>query len=90
MEARIKLMSLRADLYKMIDQTPELTGTLVDLAEEIDEVFKAANKSKIVGASFAVGGGLMAGVGFVLTFCTFGAAFGLTIAGRLHFFITKT
>ena len=76
------LESLRQDLYLMIEQTPELTSRLVNLADEMDEVFKNVKFGKLAGASAAIGGGVMAGIGFVLSFFTFGASFGLTVAGN--------
>ena len=77
-----KLESLRNDLYDLIDQTPDLVNKLNDLADEVDKVFKDVKISKVVGASAAIGGGVLTGAGFILSFLTFGAAFGLSVAGK--------
>ena len=86
MEIHAKLENLRTNLYRMIEQTPDLTSKLMDLADEVDAVFKGVKISKIVGASVAIGGGIMTGVGFALSFCTFGVPFGLSVAGKSELF----
>ena len=60
----------------------KIIGLLKDLADELDKIYKGVKISKVVGASVAIGGGVLAFVGFVLSFFTFGASFGLTIAGK--------
>ena len=76
------LESLRADLFWMIDETPRLTDKLMQLADQVDEVFKGVKIGKLTGASTAIVGGVLAAIGFGLSFATFGASFGLTIAGK--------
>jgi uncharacterized membrane protein YgaE (UPF0421/DUF939 family) len=55
---------------------------LEELANNLDEHFKKISKAKVGGAAGAIVGGILGIVGFGLSFVTFGASLGLTIAGK--------
>jgi hypothetical protein len=75
------LRSMKVQLYQLVDEIDALLVELEELANNLDEHFKRICKAKVGGAAGAIGGGILAAVGFGLSFVTFGASLGLTIAG---------
>lgn len=57
---------------------------VTELNSLADQHFQKIAKAKIGGSSAGVVGGVMATVGFGLSFVTFGASLGLVIAGTFH------
>ena len=79
---RSRLVCLKGHLYQWIDENDALVVELGELADNLDEHFNNISKGKVGGATGAIVGGILGVVGFGLSFVTFGASLGLTIAGK--------
>ncbi|VDH97390.1 Hypothetical predicted protein [Mytilus galloprovincialis] len=77
-----KVKSLYENLNKWRKPTVVVVVELKDLADSLDNHFKKISKAKVFGSITSIGGGIMAGIGFGLSFATFGASLGLTLAGQ--------
>ena len=75
------LRSMKVQLHQLVDDIDALLVELEELANNLDEHFKRICKAKVGGATGAIGGSILVAVGFILSFVTFGASLGLTIAG---------
>lgn len=63
----------------------QLTVTEINgIADNLDGHFDRISKAKIGGSAAGIAGGIMAAVGFGLSFVTFGASLGLIIAGKMY------
>lgn len=82
-EVQTQLSQLQSDLYKFIEESKECTNEIRRIAQEIDDHYSKITKAKIAGSALAIPGGIIAGVGFALSFVTFGASLGLSIAGGI-------
>ncbi|CAC5389887.1 unnamed protein product [Mytilus coruscus] len=74
---------LYENLNKWRKSKHEVVEELKDLADNLDIHFKKISKAKVLGSVTSIGGGIMAGIGFGLSFATFGASLGLTLAGSI-------
>lgn len=73
---------MRGSLHNYFNYViPGLRRDLLSYADELDAVYKDIKISKVAGQSGCVVGGVLATVGFGLSFVTFGASLGLCIAG---------
>lgn len=74
--------STRKHLYQWNECNIETEKMLNNLATLLDEKFKKISIAKTAGATTSIVGGILSAVGFGLSFVTFGASLGLSIAGR--------
>ncbi|XP_053400552.1 uncharacterized protein LOC128557311 [Mercenaria mercenaria] len=76
------LEAMRGSMHECFHKKiPILTTNLLKYADDLDKAYKDIKISKIAGQSGCVVGGVLAVVGFGLSFVTFGASLGLCIAG---------
>ena len=80
---RPRLLSLKKELHQLVDENDALVVELNNIADNLDEHFSRISKAKVGGATGAVVGGILGIIGFGLSFVTFGASLGLTIAGNV-------
>lgn len=78
-----KAHKLEKNLNEWIKCKDEAVKELKELAVNLDDHFQKICKAKIAGSTTSLGGGILAVVGFGLSFVTFGASLGLTIAGSI-------
>ena len=79
---RSRCFSIKGKLYAMNVETLAMVAELEKIADALDEHFKNITKAKVGGSTAAILGGILAGIGFGLSFATFGASLGLCIAGK--------
>ncbi|VDI41901.1 Hypothetical predicted protein [Mytilus galloprovincialis] len=78
-----KAHTLEKNLNEWIKCKDEAVKELKELAVNLDDHFQKICKVKIAGSTTSLGGGILAVVGFGLSFVTFGASLGLTITGSV-------
>ncbi|CAC5423580.1 unnamed protein product [Mytilus coruscus] len=79
----IEVKRLHDNLNKLRECKGEVVLGLKELADNLDKHFKKIAKAKVFGSVTSIGGGILAGIGFGLSFATFGASLGLTLAGSI-------
>lgn len=79
-----QLLAYEKCLLEWIVICSQVVTELNLLADNLDQHFQKIAKAKIGGSAAGVVGGVMATVGFGLSFVTFGASLGLAIAGTFH------
>ncbi|XP_060556326.1 uncharacterized protein LOC132716992 [Ruditapes philippinarum] len=78
------LEDMRVDLKQFFHSSLlQFTTSLSSYADELDAAYKNIKISKVAGQSGCVVGGVLAVIGFGLSFATFGASLGLCIAGGI-------
>lgn len=76
-----RLFRFQNTLFQWTESCKEATNEIKALADNLDEHFGRIMKAKIGGSTAGIAGGILAAVGFGLSFVTFGASLGLSIAG---------
>ncbi|CAC5361450.1 unnamed protein product [Mytilus coruscus] len=76
-----RLSNFKETLFEWTESCEQTVKEINALADNLDEHFGRISKAKIGGSTAGIVGGVMAAVGFGLSFVTFGASLGLTIAG---------
>lgn len=79
-----ELIEYEECLLEWIALCSQVVIQLNSLADNLDEHFQKIAKAKIGGSAAGIVGGVMAIVGFGLSFVTFGASLGLSIAGIVN------
>lgn len=81
-QPKARLQTCRTDLKRYVELIQLTINLFRNMADELDVHFGRINGAKIGGSSAAIIGGILATVGFGLSFVTFGASLGLSIAGN--------
>ena len=76
------LNQLKKELFLFADKVENIIKEADQVADDLDNHFTHVTRAKIGGAVTSITGGILCVVGFGLSFVTFGASLGLSIAGK--------
>lgn len=81
-----RLKQLREDLYLLLNMVKKIENEANQVADDLDNHFTHITRATIAGSVSSLTGGILCAVGFGLSFVTFGASLGLSIAGKFILF----
>ena len=85
-DLRSLLNQLKKELVLLPDVVKKIIKETNQVADDLDNHFTHVTRAKIGGAVTSLTGGILCAVGFGLSFLTFGASLGLSIAGKFVLF----
>ena len=83
------LSQLKEELFLLSDMVRKVVMEANQVANDLDSHFSHVTRATIAGAATSITGGILCAVGFGLSFVTFGASLGLSIAGKFVLFYWK-
>ena len=80
------LNQLKEELFLLSDMVKRVVMEANQVADDLDNHFTHVTRATIAGTVSSITGGILCAVGFGLSFVTFGASLGLSIAGKFVLF----